>query len=72
MKQTRKQQAAVLLERLAIGPGSFDPFSPMSEIRDKEDRAAAKAAYHLWCETWVIPLVKRLVPELSRKSKGRK
>jgi hypothetical protein len=50
---TRKHKAAELLRLAAKGPCSLS-----------EDD---KAAYSRWANTWVIPLLLELVPELRKK-----
>jgi hypothetical protein len=58
---TRKDKASELIDYLTKGPafvyldGAI--YTP----------AQARYGYKLWCETWVIPLVKQLVPELRGK-----
>lgn len=62
-RQTRKVEAAELLKTLEQGP-AWDLI---------EGPAGAKYLdlYRLWASAWVIPLVKRLVPELRRKEEGK-
>lgn len=57
---TRKQRADELMRRLERGP-SFGhwQFTP----------AEAEARTRLWIDTWIIPIVKSLVPELKEGSK---
>jgi len=55
-----------LLQDLIDGPSMFasdDPFSPIP----RPYRAVAAEKYELWANSWIIPLVKRLVPELKEK-----
>ena len=55
---TRKQQAKELLDRLERGP-AFDKI--FQELTEDE----ATRQYTLWVNSWIIPMVKRLVPELK-------
>jgi hypothetical protein len=57
---TRKQRAAALLRTLETGPCLG--FSGMKMSPDE-----ARRDTQLWLRTWVIPEVKRLVPELKPK-----
>ena len=63
---TRKQKAAQLLARLKEGPCFDHDFDSCVSTVAIEVRA--KQSFKLWAETWVIPAVMDLVPEL-RKSK---
>lgn len=58
-KGTRKQQALELLKDAQTGPRFDDTFagrySPMH----------AKNEYLLWAETYIIPQLKKLIPELK-------
>ncbi len=56
---TRKQRAEELLKRLSTGPAFFN-----DSIGGPTTEESARKHYRLWAETWVIPLVKNLVPEL--------
>jgi hypothetical protein len=57
---TRKQKAAELLERLESGPSFSDVAVPFTT-----DEAAMH--YRVWSSSWIIPIVKELVPELKEK-----
>ena len=57
IRDTRKQRAQALLERLQRGPCSLT-----STEKSRHD-------YTLWVNTWILPEVKRLVPELREKKK---
>jgi hypothetical protein len=60
---TRKQRATELLELLTRGP-SFH-----SELfEEKFTPAEASIQYRRWTESWVLHLVKRLVPELRPRA----
>ena len=59
-RETRKEAAATLLKRATNGPF----FSGVSQ----DARAEATRVYQLWAETWVVPLLHRLVPELREKT----
>jgi len=60
---TRKQEAKELMERLERGPSLHEPFFGEGEFNAKE----AEKQFGIWCRTWIIPVVKRLVPELKEK-----
>lgn len=60
---TRKQKAAELLKLLHQGPAFSKPFDG-SEFTPEE----AARSYKVWAETWVIPELKKLVPELREKN----
>lgn len=58
---TRKQRAAELLAMLERGPSlRISGFAPLTVKEIQE-------GYKLWVETWVIPELKALVPELKGK-----
>jgi hypothetical protein len=64
-KPTRKQRAALLRERVARGP---------IFLRDRSDAAEGLThgghkpndAYRVWVETWVLPELDTLIPELKK------
>lgn len=60
---TRKQKAAELLRLVEQGPS----FSHWNYAERKHPESTAKAHFKVWSESWVIPLVKELVPELRVK-----
>jgi len=68
-ERTRKARAERLLKQLSRGPSFLqaDPFIPVHK------ELAAKLAYHyrLWVETWIIPEVEGLIPELRKKGDAR-
>jgi hypothetical protein len=51
---TRKNKAKTLVELLETGPVS---------LNDKT--GCDKESFNLWCRSWVLPLVRELVPELK-------
>jgi hypothetical protein len=59
---TRKEKAATLLDRVTKGP-SFSLGFPQSP--HVACTAEAQEAYRRWADTWILPLVKELVPELK-------
>lgn len=66
MKKTRRERAQELLATLEHGP-EFDAtfvsgYKPMH----------ARDQYLIWVETWVVPEVKKLIPELEREAKDKK
>ena len=60
---TRKQAAVELMQLLTEGPSFSDTFFVGEKFSQKE----ATDQFQLWSNTWVIPLVKRLVPEFRKK-----
>jgi hypothetical protein len=66
-RSLRKEDAAELMRRLKEGPMLFAPDSSFSPIPKGEAREKAKYEFNLWCETWIIPVVERLIPELKPK-----
>lgn len=56
---TRVQRATRLLRLISEGP-SFRTFTP------SDASTSVSAQYKLWADTWVLPLVKALVPELRK------
>lgn len=59
---TRRQRANELLKHLERGP-AFDEVTnkPWDDSWD-----GFPAQYKRWCESWIIPVVKELVPELKK------
>jgi len=55
MKTTRKQSAIVLYKRVKYGPAT---------IYDKGSEALVHD-YKCWSETWILPELERLIPELK-------
>jgi hypothetical protein len=59
---TRKQKAAELIRLLEEGPlfntGFYSEFNV--EVANRQ--------FQLWSQAWIIPIVKRLVPELKVKN----
>lgn len=69
VKLTRKQRADALLATASTGPSfSFNAHefglseSQLAAINDK-----LATSYALWSATWLLPELKKLVPELSKK-----
>lgn len=58
---TRKQKAEELLRLAEKGP-SFT-----SEIPNWALKELPSYDYKLWAESWLIPIIKELVPELRKK-----
>ena len=56
MRKTRKQRALWLLELVEKGPASLEL-----------DGKVEPKQYKLWVESWIIPELKRLIPELKEK-----
>jgi hypothetical protein len=61
MKKTRAEAASELKERVLRGP----VFSDFAGIAFTKDRATEE--YQRWAESWVLPLIERLVPELKQE-----
>lgn len=60
-ENTRKQRAAKLLEIVSRGPDFDDAFSHRYGPHQARDQ------YLLWVESWVVPELKRLIPELRER-----
>lgn len=59
---TRKDKAKELLDLVLRGPAtSFNIFKHEPPTDENINRQ-----YKLWAETWVVPLLKELVPELKQ------
>lgn len=56
---TKKARALTLLRDLENGPSFSDTF-------EKVTPETALAGYKLWAETWIIPVVKEMIPELAK------
>lgn len=62
---TRKQKAIELLRMLESGPAfSYDVF-PL-ENPNKPDNEISRS-YRIWVNSWIIPIIKELIPELRKK-----
>lgn len=63
---TRKQLAADLLRTATKGPSYDMTFSRvgLTEEQKKAVEAELIERYKVWSDSWVIPKLKRLVPEL--------
>lgn len=53
MRRTKLSEALQLLRDVKVGPGF------LQDVGQKE-------AYDLWANTWVIPKIKRLIPQLEK------
>ncbi|GAG20591.1 unnamed protein product [marine sediment metagenome] len=51
----RKIMIRELVETLERGPASLD--------KEQKER------YDLWCRTWILPKIRKLIPELRKKDK---
>ena len=56
---TRKQRAAELRKMVERGPSMFMGYEALTE-------AQFKYHYQLWVETWVLPELDNLIPELRQ------
>lgn len=64
VNNTRKQKAKELLERLERGPStSFDIFKDKLPTDENINKS-----YRLWAQSWIIPAIKELIPELKGDS----
>jgi len=64
-RDTRKDKAKKLLEMVLRGPStSFDIFK-----HELPTDANINRQYKLWAKTWVVPLLKELVPELTQTAR---
>lgn len=61
---TRKQQAAELVRILEQGPAFHKVFQSGMYFTPEQ----AKEQYDTWVRSWVLPPVKRLIPELKKKA----
>lgn len=64
---TRKQRAADLLKTATEGPSYDMTFSEAGLTEDQKKAVEAELIerYKLWSGSWIIPKLKRLVPELK-------
>lgn len=68
--RTRRIRAQELVKRLEAGPSfTFDIFGEIDGIRMTAQQRQAvqryfEESYRIWSRTWVLPVVKNLVPEL--------
>lgn len=65
-RRTRKSEAKELLRLLTQGPASYLPDYPFGTLTAAQ-RAEVKKSFHLWVDSWVLPRVQYLVPELQEK-----
>lgn len=61
---TRREAAHELRRRLRDGPAIS--FTRVDDTWDHPDRGFA-AQYKLWSESWILPEIDRLIPELKPK-----
>ena len=61
VRGTKKQKARELLRDLEKGPDFGKPFEGEFTIEE------ATRQHKLWSESWIIPAVKELVPQLKEK-----
>lgn len=61
VRDTRKHKARELLRIATDGPHLFDSHT---EVLTREEFAWR---YKNWSESWIIPMLKELVPELRKK-----
>lgn len=66
-KMTRKQRAAELLKTAAAGPSYSMTFSSAGLTEEQKEivEAELKYRYQLWSGSWILPDLKKLVPELK-------
>lgn len=62
INNTRKQKAKRLLDLVRRGPS----IAPMKAAMQKDVIDEFDAQYRRWSESWVIPLLEELVPELKK------
>lgn len=67
MKETRKDRASKLLDRLNRGPSWPMGTWPMGMT--KLAQREASRIFRIWAETWIIPEVRALIPELSKAAR---
>lgn len=66
---TRKQRSSALLKQIENGPAIDLDSAFISEIGISSEQAQAieaslAASYRLWSQTWIVPELSQLVPEL--------
>lgn len=63
---TKKQRAAELLKRATNGPALDMTFSAagLSDEQKQVIEAELRERYRLWSQTWLLPELNQLVPEL--------
>lgn len=61
VRNTRKQRAAELLNRLEHGP-AWHTFTLPHEMLSEHE---ATRQFRIWSLTWIVPVLKELVPELK-------
>ena len=68
---TRKQRAAELLKRATNGPAFDMTFSEagLSDEQKAAIQAELRKRYQCWSQTWLLPALTQLVPEL-RQAQG--
>lgn len=72
MRETRKMRAAELMRLATGGPSTSWVFSELPDtkaMRHAEEYAAE--SYRIWSQTWLLPLLRELVPELKEPSAQR-
>ncbi len=62
---TRRLRARQLRERIERGPAFFDGKTLLT-IMNKDERELFRRAYGVWVETWVLPELDNLIPELRK------
>jgi len=61
LSNTKKQRAEELLRKLNIGPY-------LNTLRCKElTKEEAERQVKIWLETWIIPEIEELIPELKNR-----
>ena len=71
--QTKKERAKELLHRAESGPAFSMTFVDLDLTWDERKLIEAEATrcYKLWSSTWLIPDLKRLVPQLKENHETR-
>jgi hypothetical protein len=64
---TRKQKIAELTRMIKDGPAFSSLIMPGGQF----DQSMTSEDYQRWAETWVMPLINDLVPELKKQKKDR-
>ena len=67
-KPTRKSRAARLRRLLEDGPALSDPFN-FSQLTGEQVNEHYLRGVRRWLDSWIIPEVERLVPELVKEKK---
>jgi len=63
---TKKQRAEELFKRLKRGPQMVPLICEELPKTEKEMEQFFKENYNIWIETWILPEIKNLIPQLKK------